>query len=317
MENKNIIVRSVFGSHLYGTETENSDHDYKGIYLPSKGDCFLNRVDSNISETTGKANSKNTKEDVDIEIFSLQEFMRLANNGEMIVIDLLHTPTHMILQDSDIWEDLRYFRSKFYTRNLAGYLGYIRKQTAKYGIKGSRLQAMEDVLNFLRNFSFKFGGDVVKLKDIWDRLPLNEYCRFVDNPKENRWLHYEVCGKQLQETMTAEYAYEIIKRMYDSYGERAQMAKKNEGIDWKAVSHAFRAGFQLKEIYSTGDLKYPLVDADYIRDIKVGKFHYMNDGIGEKLEEMLLEIEDLAKKSTYPDKMDKEWMENFILGCYE
>ena len=67
MENKNIIVRSVFGSHLYGTETENSDHDYKGIYLPSKGDCFLNRVDSNISETTGKANSKNTKEDVDID----------------------------------------------------------------------------------------------------------------------------------------------------------------------------------------------------------------------------------------------------------
>ena len=40
----NLIVKSIFGSHLYGTNTENSDTDYKGIYLPSKNDCYLNNV---------------------------------------------------------------------------------------------------------------------------------------------------------------------------------------------------------------------------------------------------------------------------------
>ena len=314
-----LIVKTVFGSHLYGTETESSDHDFKGIYLPSKGDCFLNRVDSNISETTGKANSKNTKEDVDIEIFSLQEFMRLANNGEMIVIDLLHTPLDKILETSQIWELLYKNRSKFYTKNLAGYLGYIRKQTAKYGIKGSRLQAMEEVMDVLHSVpTLDFIGEhATTVKDIWSKLPLNEYCRFIDNPKEKRWQHYEVCGKQLQETMRVDYARSIVKNMYDSYGARAQMAKNNEGIDWKAVSHAFRAGLQLEEIYTTGDLKYPLKDANYIRNIKTGKFHYANDGIGEELEGILLHIEDLARTCSYPDKMDKEWMDNFILGCYE
>ena len=31
----NIIVLMKFGSHLYGTNTENSDTDLKGIYMPT------------------------------------------------------------------------------------------------------------------------------------------------------------------------------------------------------------------------------------------------------------------------------------------
>jgi len=32
----NLIVKSVFGSILYGTNDENSDHDYKGVFIPTK-----------------------------------------------------------------------------------------------------------------------------------------------------------------------------------------------------------------------------------------------------------------------------------------
>ena len=66
----NLIVKMFFGSHLYGTDTINSDKDYKGIYLPSKHDVLLNRVNKCYSESTGGNNSKNTSEDVDIEIYS-------------------------------------------------------------------------------------------------------------------------------------------------------------------------------------------------------------------------------------------------------
>ena len=37
----------------------------------------------------------------------------------------------------------------------------------------------------------------------------------------------------------------------------------------------------------------------------------------ENLETLLIEVEELAKKSTYPDRMDKEWIDKFILTCYE
>ena len=35
LNEKNIIVKIKFGSHLYGTDNEKSDLDYKGIFLPS------------------------------------------------------------------------------------------------------------------------------------------------------------------------------------------------------------------------------------------------------------------------------------------
>lgn len=314
MENKNIILRAVHGSVLYGTNTPESDSDYKGIYLPSKEECFLNQIQSNISSTTGKPNSKNTKDDIDIEIFSLQQFIKLACNGEMIVIDMLHTPDNMILDSSEIWKKLKENRSKFYSKHLFGYIGYIKKQTAKYGIKGSRLNAMKELLDILESFTVVPNDK--RLGSIWDKLPINEYCKMVDNPKEYRWRSYECCGKQLQENMTFEYAYEIIKRLYDNYGSRALLAQQNLGVDHKAVSHAFRAGLQLKEIYTTGNLIYPLKDAEFIRDIKIGKFHYMNDGIGEKLEELLVDVEELASKSTYPEKIDMKWFDDFIINCY-
>ncbi len=307
----NLIIKSIFGSHLYGTNTENSDTDYKGIYLPSKKDCYLNNVKNTIQTKTNN-DGKNSKDDIDEEIFSLQYFMKLAINGEMIVLDLLHTPDNLIIQSSDIWKELRNNRSKFYSKNMAGYLGYIRKQTLQYGIKGERLLVIEELLKFLNTHNQEN-----KLLSVWNDLPINQYCKYVDNPKEKRWRHYECCGKMLQETMTIRYSKDIIEKLYNSYGERAQKAKLNEGVDWKAVSHAFRAGLQLKEILITNDLIYPLKDAKFITDIKTGKYHYLNDCIGEKLEQLLFDIEELVKNSSLPNEVDKQWLDDFILNVYK
>lgn len=303
-----MIVKMLFGSHLYGTNTENSDRDYKGIYLPTREDCYLGKISKSIYHTTGSDFSKNTSSDTDEEIFSLQYFMKLAINGEMIVIDMLHAPSTKLLESSVIWESLVENRRRFYSKNLSGYLGYIRKQTAKYGVKGSRLSALENVIKLLSGSG--------KLKDVWDELPVNEYCKFVENPKEKRWKHYEVCGKQLQESISIEYARDILQKTYDRYGDRAKQAQANEGIDWKAVSHAFRAGFQLKEIYKTGDLRYPLKEANFLKDIKLGNMHYINDGIAESLESLLRSVELSSLESVYPEKIDIKWVEDFILNCY-
>ena len=39
--------------------------------------------------------------------------------------------------------------------------------------------------------------------------------------------------------------------------------------------------------------------------------------IGEKLDNMLLEIEELSLNSGYPEKINSKWLSNFILGCYQ
>ena len=57
-----IIIKAVAGSHLFGTNTESSDADFKGVYMPDARDIFLQKVKDTIRITTGGDKDKNTKE---------------------------------------------------------------------------------------------------------------------------------------------------------------------------------------------------------------------------------------------------------------
>ena len=93
-----------------------------------------------------------------------------------------------------------------------------------------------------------------------------------------------------------------------------EQSKNNMNIDWKAISHAFRSGHQLKEIYTKGDLKYPLKDKEFLLKVKMGEFHWVNDNISEKLDELLNELKELSIKSGFPEKPDIEYWNNWLLN---
>jgi len=153
LENLNIIMLAQFGSHLYGTNDENSDTDYKGIFLPTKEQILLGKIPKSINTSTKKINTcKNTCNDIDTEIYSLHHFITLASQGETVAIDLLHTPKNMTIKTSNIWNSIVENRTKFYTKNLQAFIGYARRQAAKYGIKGSRLNDVQKIVNFLSQF---------------------------------------------------------------------------------------------------------------------------------------------------------------------
>ena len=57
MYKQEIIVKTIFGSHLYGTSTPESDNDFKGVFLPSKEQILLNEIPKSINESTKNNNS--------------------------------------------------------------------------------------------------------------------------------------------------------------------------------------------------------------------------------------------------------------------
>lgn len=118
----NRIVKMKFGAHLYGTATSDSDVDYKGIFLPSKDEVLLGRIPKSHSHSTGKHQSRNTKNDIDVEIYSLHYFVKHACDGQTVAMDMLHAPEDMILQSSNIWEAIIKNRHKFYTKNLKSFI---------------------------------------------------------------------------------------------------------------------------------------------------------------------------------------------------
>jgi hypothetical protein len=145
----NILVKMKFGAHLYGTATSESDVDYKGVFMPSKEEVLLGRIPKSHSHSTAKDESKNTKNDIDVEMYSFQYFIKLACDGQTVAMDMLHAPEDMILQSSNIWKTIIKNRHKFYTKNLKSFIDYARRQASKYGIKGSRINAALQVLELL------------------------------------------------------------------------------------------------------------------------------------------------------------------------
>jgi len=312
-DEQQIIVKMVFGSHLYGTSTPESDKDFKGIFLPTREQILLGKIPKSINESTKNNNSaKNTSKDIDLEMYSLHYFIHLACEGETVALDMLHAPKEMIKETCPIWDEIVLNRQRFYTKNLKAFVGYARQQASKYGIKGSRLDDAQRVLEFLRHLVIREAHN--KLFSLWDDLPTGEHI-FKYPPNENGERMYEVCGRKIGEKVTLQYAYETVKRFVDNYGERARKAAANEGIDWKAVSHAFRAAYQVKQILTENTITFPLKEAPTLLLIKQGKLDYQS--VVNKLNDLISDVEELSEKNDLPEKVDRNFWNNFIMNTLE
>lgn len=308
------IVKLMFGSQLYGTNTPDSDQDFKGVFLPSKEQILLGKIPKSINESTKKENQlKNTSKDVDFETYSLHYFIYLACEGETVALDMLHAPDNMIIEKSHIWNLIVAERERFYTKNLKAFVGYARRQASKYGIKGSRLNDAQKVLDALKRVNDSTNR--CRLLDIWPILPTGEHI-FKHPPNENGERMYEVCGRKIGEKVTLQYARETVKRFVDNYGERARKAADNEGIDWKAVSHACRAAYQVKQILLENTIIFPLKEAKFLKSVKCGELDYQTI-VAPKLEDLMTEVEELSLKSNLPDKVDRKFWDRFIINVLE
>lgn len=300
------IVRMMFGSHLYGTNSETSDKDYKGVFLPTMEQLLLQRVPRSLSTSTKHGSeSKNTADDTDSEMYSLNYFIHLACEGETVALDMLHAPASFWLESSPVWSELVAQRSKFYTKSLKAFVGYARRQAAKYGVKGSRLSEAKTVLEFL-----KAQPPHLRLADVWDMLPSGEHIHKTANDVDKL---YEVCGKYLNSRSYCLHHVPMLQAFVDRYGERARQAEENKGVDWKAVSHAFRAAYQVQHILVHGGYSYPLPETSWLRAVKSGLLHFTNE-VAPKLDALMAELEMLSEQSTLPSKVDRTYWDNWLLN---
>ncbi len=309
----NIIVKMKFGSELYGTVTETSDTDIKGVFIPDWETILLGTSPKVLNYNIKESHTlKNQKGDVDIELYSLHQFIKLANEGQTVALDMLHVPDNMLLQTSQIWKHIVSEKHRFYTKNLKAFVGYARKQSFKYSIKGNRLSDSKRVVEFLESMINEKNNILEKtIAGVWGFLPEGEHISKFYNPK-NGLLEYEVCGKKVQETVTWEYALNVFKRYYEAYGKRAELAAKNEGIDWKSVSHAIRAATEVKQLLTEKTITFPLSNAEYLIKVKKGELDYLTE-VGPVLESMMEELEILTEESDLPNRSDVRYWRQFII----
>ncbi|UJH94919.1 putative RNA repair pathway DNA polymerase beta [Acinetobacter phage PhaR5] len=330
-----LVMQCVFGSKLYGTSTPSSDLDIKGIFIPDAKSIIMGNALTHYNKNTNNSHSKNTADDVDVEMYSLKYFIELAIKGETIALDMLHTPPEFIV-DYDFmepWDFIVANRSMFYTTDMKAYLGYVKKQAAKYGIKGTRMAALRQVHDAIKDLPEYRIVDIMddaiepsrhisrrrdyRVSQFVHKLPINEYCKIETDPKTGSTF-YNVMGVKHQLTIKMSELKRKIATEWDKYGERARQAELNNGIDWKAMHHAIRGGLQLQEIYKTGDLKYPLKDRELLMDIKLGKLEFKE--VSTILEDLISDVDKLsaeAAKNGMRSSVDKEFWDKFIFDVYK
>jgi len=307
---KPTVVNMKFGSHLYGLNTPTSDVDYKGIFIPTLEELLLNSFPKTIVTSTGPEHAKNDANDVDTEVVSLPQFIKHACQGETYAIDMLHCARPEFA--TPVWDELVANRTQFYSKNLKAFVGYVKQQAAKYGVKGSRLADIKQAIDSLA----KLDQNLI-LGEVKDQVYFGEYAEWKVKPNpsvghDNEF--YMVNAKMYQSTNTVLYTIERLQQMYDGYGHRAKLAEQNEGVDWKAMSHALRAGYQARDIYKYGDFVYPLAETNFLKQVKQGKLDFAQ--VGSELERLVAEIENLSENSNLPEHVDTEFWDKWLLRVY-
>lgn len=301
-----VICKGVFGSHLYGLSTPTSDVDYKGIYMPTATQILLGTAPKTIDVSTNKGNTKNSSEDIDESYYSFQYFIENALKGETFAIDMLHMDN--TIKYNIYWEYLVDNRKRFYSKDMKAFVGYAQRQAAKYSIKGSRLAFLEEVVSIL---SVLPKDD--KLAEHIDKLPLGEFSSIKENSEGLYWL---AVSKMFYFSTPIYHVVDSLSKIQKGYGKRAEQARDNKGVDWKAISHAFRAAYQLRDIFENGDFEYPLKETNFLKQVKAGELDFLTEVQGE-LEKVIDQVKELAELSDLPDKVDRTWADNLVFLAHK
>jgi hypothetical protein len=320
----------LFGSHLYGTNTPESDLDYKEIYIPSAREIVLGTYQKTILRGRNKqVCERNTKDDVDTEIFSLDRFLELLMDGQTVALDMLfgYMVTGQVngVQGWELMDKIHENKDRLLTRNVNAFVGYARQQAAKYGIKGSRLDALKRTMELLEQLperdklfehEIKLAALVIATEQLvsLEKTPLIEVVMVPGPNKSDLMPHLHVCGRKVPYGSTVKFAKQVFGRILQGYGQRAQKAHLAGGIDWKALSHAVRVNEEALELLKTGKITFPRPEAELLTQIKLGKLPY--EQVAEKIEQGLADLTEAHTTSTLRDEPDREWADQLVYEIY-
>lgn len=313
-----ILFKTKFGSHLYGTDTPKSDLDYKGIFLASIRDIVLKKDKHVFYDSTKKSNAgyRNSPDDIDMEFKELREFIREAMAGQTYALDMLFSTENMWIDKSNEWHFIAENRQKLLSKNVQPFLGYIRQQTAKYGLKGARLAELQRVLKYFEQKPEKdtIGEHIegLELSEFVSICELSQPRPHGEAPINEKYL--EVLGKKFQLKTQIANLLRPLRKFDEEYGGRSRMAAKNEGVDWKAVSHAFRCSFQLIELAENQHIQFPLKEAEFLKQVKAGMITWLE--LQDQLSELMEKSFKALENSLLPQEPDRKFWEEFLIKTY-
>lgn len=318
--NNKIILKIRSGSHLYGTNTKDSDKDYLGVYLNTKEELLGLQTSEELTDNiVSKAeNGRNNKDAVDCKYYELRKFCRLAMNGNPTVLEILFVNKENIIEITKEGEELLKLRQEFVSKRIYNsFMGYAFAQKKKAFDKSENINHIERFYNWTNTFVSVKNSPISNMtfndfyNAIKDKSVFENHIKFFKNEHNDMMFQ---CGDLIFPMNI------LMKKLKDSLKQRLDKAswRKNGmlqyGCDYKFMSHNVRLLLEGIELMNTKNLILPLSYKDLILKIKTGNMN--NQDIVDLMDTYETELHKYKENNNLPDKADYNKINNFIINTY-
>ena len=286
-----LIYLSKAGSLLYGLYTPDSDEDYIGIFIASD-DYYLGL------NTVKKLNFSIKEKNIEIKLYELKNFVKLAMKNNPNIIELLFVnPYYHLLYLSDEGKMLLDNKSLFPTKGAYDrFMGYAISQKHKMVIKKENYEELQSFIELYFYLLHIYGMPINNYMILNDLKYNKHFEKFKNNFKGN---NFKIGDMQFPISKKTKKVYKDIKERLDKANRYEKYILKY-GYDTKFASHLIRILSEGKELLETGNISFPLKERDLIFNIKTGKVKLKEVlKIAEKYE---TEMKKIKQKSILPNK---------------
>lgn len=310
---KNIILLGLGGSHAYGTQTETSDLDVRGIALNKKREILTNQ---NFEQFVN--------EETDTTIYAFNKMITLLSNCNPNTVELLGLKHEHYLYVHPIGQELLDNKKMFLSRKAAhSFGGYATAQLRRLDNKSARLLGQEQreqhILNSILSAKdtfpekyFYYSDDAIKL--------------YVDKAVQEGYdteIFMDVCLRHypLRDWKSMWSEMNNIVKDYSKIGKRNQKAIEHNKLG-KHMMHLIRLYLMALDIFEKEEIiTYREKDLPFLMDIRNGK--YLDDE-RQPVPEFYEIVDEFEKRLAYakentslPDVPDYKRINEFVADVNE
>lgn len=324
IQTEQVLFKVLTGSRLYGTNSENSDYDYKAICLPSFDEVLMNTKFSNrkVRPEGLRAGDKMLLGEDETEYIPIQVFFDDFFNGQTYALEIAFAAAsgNFVIEGNDNKEMREFYQTlvehllNFTTNNVKKMVGYALSQSKMYGLKTERYASLKQVVQVLKDAvdsSLYLDDRLETDQSVLDKLLKLDFVKLVNINNSSagsvKVPAIEVLGKQYLLANSLRHVYNSLNMVLNTYGNRVKEFE-GECVDWKALSHAIRITEQILELCETGKLTFPNKNAEYLKKVKMGEVPL--EEATDYLTTQFKKVDPALEKSKLPERT-KELEEEF------
>jgi uncharacterized protein len=166
------ILRGLVGSTVHGLNVNDGieDRDEMGVCVEPIEDAmelsapFEQFIYRSAAEREGRENARSTAGDLDLTIYSLRKWVRLALKGNPTILLLLFTPEDQLVHIDDLGAELRALTPAIVSRRVQGpFLGYLQAQKQRLTGERGQKRVHRPELEEMYGFDTKYAMHMLRL----------------------------------------------------------------------------------------------------------------------------------------------------------